>query len=107
MIMEYCSICQKEIEREEPVILTMGGFAHPRYLCDACAALIDQASLDKDYERITEAMDRLGALLAKNDDEDYAVIETMESIMLSARVRADAIRDGKYDFSRRERGRGL
>lgn len=100
--MEYCSICQKGIEKEEPVILTMGGFAHPRYICDECAALIDQASLAKEYDTITEAMDRLGALLAKNDDEDYAVVETMEDIMLAARVRADAIRDGKYDFSRDE-----
>ena len=78
--MKSCSICKAPIESENPSVLTMGGYGNPRYVCECC---------DGDH-------------LARIGCEDNAVIKTMEEMVRGATARAEAIREGTYDFSEDE-----
>ena len=52
--MENCCICNKNIDREDAPVLSMGGAGIPRYLCEECEALLDAATLSKSYEEAGE-----------------------------------------------------
>ena len=93
-----CSICNVKIDSEEPAILTMGGFGYPRYLCDECAADLDEASLGRDESCIAAAMDRIGKKMLVSDP-DRQTYTTVTGLMALAHDRALKIRDGSYDFS--------
>ncbi len=97
--MKSCSICKARIEEENPSILTMGGYANPRYACCACDALFEKMLLSRETQEALEAMKTVGDHLARNGCEDNAVIKVVEKMMKDAAKRAEAIRDGSYDFS--------
>ena len=94
-----CCICQAEVDSKIASILTMSGYGNPRYLCADCEALVDTATLGDDYEKIMEAMDRLGKTLADNDKGDTSVFDALTDIFAAAGERAEKIREGSYDFS--------
>ena len=93
-----CAICNAHIDAEEPKILSMGAYGTPRYMCDVCAADIDEVTLGRDYDRIAEAMERVGKKLAETNP-DRGTFNTVNVIMQSSAERAKLIKDGEYDFS--------
>ena len=96
--MARCCICDRAIEREDAPVLSMGAVGNARLLCDECAALLDTATLGKNIDEITAAMDKIGKIMA-DGDPDGVTLETVSEIMLAAGERAKAIKDGNYDFS--------
>ncbi len=98
MKMKQCAICDKHLECEEPKILTIGGYGTPKYLCDECAEDIDIATLDRDYDNIAAAIERLGNKMS-SFDPDGVTYKTVSSIMKSSADRAKQIKDGTYDFA--------
>ena len=96
--MEKCCICNKEIEREDPAVLAMGGAGIPRYLCDDCEALLDSATLSRDYDEAGAAIGRLSKLMA-DGDPDPVTYTIVSQILLKSSDRAVAIKEGKYDFA--------
>ena len=96
--MSKCAICNAIIEAEEPKILSMGAYGTPRYMCDECAVDIDEVTLGRDYDRIAEAMERVGKKLAETNP-DKGTFNTVNVIMQSSAERAKLIKDGSYDFS--------
>ena len=104
--MKSCSICKSEIESENPSILTMGGYGNPRYVCENCDAQIERMLLSREPAEVQDAMRILGEHLSRIGCEDNAVINTMEDMTKRATARAEAIREGTYDFSEDEADEG-
>ena len=106
--MAKCCLCERPIEREDAPVLSMGAVGNARLLCDDCAKLLDTATLSKDIDEITAAMDKIGKNMASSDP-DGVTLETVSQIMYEAGERAKAIKDGSYDFSLddEEGGEGL
>lgn len=96
---KVCSICRSVTDNPEAPILTIGGFGTPRYLCDACAADIDTATLGKDYDTIVAAMDRIGSEMTAKGVDDPVTLECLEDLLTDAAKRATLIKDGSYDFA--------
>lgn len=105
--MEYkkCAICSAIIENEEPAILSIAGSGYVRYLCDGCAADMDEATLGRDFSSIEAAMDRIGKHLG-DSKPDNGTFKIVSGIMKRAADRAKAIRDGSYDFALDEEDSG-
>ena len=97
--MHYCSVCQKDFDCETPSVLTMGRSMTPRYICPECEALMDQALCERDVTLAREAIAALGARLAASDSDDAPVILAVTSHLDAAKVRANAIERGEYDFT--------
>lgn len=96
---KVCSICRKSIDREDAPVLTMGHFGNPRLLCPDCEVLIDTALKSKNAQSAEEAMAKLGETVGDKSVDDDAVIEAVEEIFKTATERAQAIKDGTYDFA--------
>ena len=96
--MAKCCLCGRNIEREDAPVLSMGSVGYARLLCDDCAALLDTATLGREVDEITAAMDKIGQTMA-NGDPDSVTYETVVEIMSSAGERAKAIKEGTYDFA--------
>jgi len=96
--MSKCCICCKEIEREDPAVLAMGGAGIPRHLCDDCEALLDTATLSRDYDEAGAAIGKLSKMMAENDP-DPVTYSMVNGLLLNASDRAVAIKEGKYDFA--------
>lgn len=94
-----CSICLSPIDRENAPILAISGAGVPRCLCDACANDIEVAGYDREYDNITEAMDRISKNLSEHGIDDPLTLSTMTALMKRAAARAELIQDGEYDFS--------
>jgi hypothetical protein len=95
--MARCCLCNAEITNDDAPVLTMGGAGNPRYLCENCAALIDNATLGDNYDEIKGSIEKLGTLLTAQE-HDYRTTETLTEILDSASKRAQLIRVGEYDF---------
>ena len=93
-----CCMCCKNIEREDAPVLAMGAVGNPRLLCDECAALLDTATLGRDFTEIEAAMDKISGIMAKNDP-DGVTYSIVSDLMINASDRAKEIKDGTYDFS--------
>jgi hypothetical protein len=100
--MKNCSICKAPIEDENPSILTMGGYGNPRYVCGCCDEEMERMLYSRETSEIQTAMKILGDHLARIGCEDNAVINTMEEMFARATARAEAIREGSYDFAEDE-----
>lgn len=95
---KYCSICKGEAP-EDASILTVGRLGYPRYLCEECDRLLADATTEKTYEAISRAFDDLGARIAAGNIDDEIVSDAITEILGKARERAEAIKDGSYDFA--------
>lgn len=100
--MKSCSICKAPIESENPSVLTMGGYGNPRYVCECCDGELERMLHSREPAEVQDAMRVLGDHLARTGCEDNAVIKTMEEMIRGATARAEAIREGTYDFSEDE-----
>ena len=98
----YCSLCMSRIEAEDAPTLTISGAGVARCLCDNCARDIETASTAKEYDAISEAMDRLSASIAENNIDDSVALAAMDDILKHAAARATFIQAGNYDFSKDE-----
>ena len=96
--MSSCCICNRKIERDDPAVLAMGGAGIPRYLCDDCEKLLDDATLSTDYDTAGAAIGKLSKLMADGDPDPvtYAIVK---GILLKSSNRAVAIKEGTYDFA--------
>lgn len=96
--MEKCCMCHKNIEREDAPVLAMGGAGIPRYLCDDCEALLDAATLSRDYDEAGAAIGKISKLMADGDPDPvtYAIVS---QLLLKSSDRAVAIKEGTYDFA--------
>lgn len=98
----YCSVCLKPIEGEDAPILTISGAGVARCLCTECAEDVETASCAREYDKISEAMDRLAANLSEKNIDDSVTLAAMDDILKHAAARATLIKAGKYDFSKDE-----
>ena len=96
--MDKCSICNSEINCDEPAILTMGAYGNPRYICEECSQDLDTVTLGKDVSDISSAMERIGKKMAASDP-DKQTYTTVTGLMAIAHDRAQKIKSGEYDFS--------
>ena len=96
--MDKCSICNSEINCDEPAILTMGAYGNPRYICEECSQDLDIVTLGKDVSDISSAMERIGKKMAASDP-DKQTYTTVTGLMAIAHDRAQKIKSGEYDFS--------
>ena len=97
--MKKCSLCAKRFDKEEPEILTVGSYGVARYLCDDCAALLDKMMLSTDVSEIKEGYDAVVEKMLDGPLIDESANETLQNMLVSAKERAEAIRNGTYDFS--------
>ena len=97
--MKKCSLCTKRLEKEEPQILTVGSYGVARYLCDECAALLDKMTLSTEISDIKEAYDAVVEKMLYGPLIDESANETLQNMLVSAKERAEAIKNGTYDFS--------
>ena len=97
--MRNCSICEAHITEENPEILSMGGYGNPRYLCTECAETIERMTAGVEYDEIRLATSRIGEKMTAANVDDPVVIRTVGELMAAAKERAEAIREGTYDFS--------
>ena len=95
---KHCSICMKDVERDDLPVLTMGAGV-PRLLCEECAALMDTATMGKDYDAIKSAMDEITAKMSAAGIDDRLTVETVTLTFGVAAERAVAIKEGKWDFA--------
>lgn len=95
----HCALCGRIPECEEPAILALGKYGHPRHLCEECEAELDTATLGRDYNELVEAIDRLGKKATTFGKDDTITVNTMRALLLKAAKRAAAIKDGEYDFA--------
>ena len=95
--METCSICGKEITREDAPVLTISGYGHPRYLCDECSGEMDVAISSRDPEEIEANIKTLGEKMNSCND-GYATSAMYEFISVAGE-RLVKIKEGNYDFA--------
>ena len=96
--MSKCCICEKNIEREDAPILTLGGAGYARLLCDECDAELTAATTSHDADEIKAAINSLGGKMS-NSDPDHLTYSLLSQILLKATDRGLAIKEGRYDFA--------
>ncbi len=96
--MKTCALCRKEFEKDEPAVLTMTALGNPKYLCEDCERDLDEATLSHEPKAISEAIERIGAKLVRENNSDKLVLDTVDNIISGARERAELIESGDYDF---------
>jgi hypothetical protein len=96
--MNKCCICDKNIEREDAPILTMGGAGYARLLCDECDAELQAATASRDVNEIKTSINSIGNKMA-NTEPDIVTYNLVSSILMKATERGIAIKDGTYDFA--------
>ena len=95
----FCCVCRRSVNDENNAALTMGAFGKPKILCHECEALIDSAQGAHEYEEISDACQKLGEALTRGNTADTQVIDLVSEIINDSMKRAEAIKDGSYDFS--------
>ena len=98
-VRKICSTCLRRIENDDAPVLTMGAYGTPKLLCDDCAALVDTITLGKDYDEISDAMQKLTGRMSASNVDDRFTIATVTEILSDSAVRAQQIKDGTYDFA--------
>ena len=94
----FCALCGRIPEAEEPAVLTMGRYGHPRHLCEECEAQMDTANLGRDYDEIVDAIDILGKKATGFAASDDVTLNVMRAFLMRAAKRAADIKSGNYDF---------
>lgn len=94
-----CCICKNILEADTAAILTISGYAVPRYICSECEQDFDTVTSGTEPADIYAAMERLGNKVFMSGTDDETVIAEVKQIMDSAKERADKISEGNYDFT--------
>ena len=93
---KHCVICKRPIEKEDPAILTMGGYGVPKCICEECENTIDLMNESLDSDEVREQCRKLGEALTSGDTGDESVINAVNAIIAEASDKADRIDDGSY-----------
>lgn len=93
-----CALCLSPVDIENAEILTMGAYGTPKLLCDECSCQMNSATRGKEYSEIIEALDTLTAKISSANIDDRRVLETVNGLFNDAAQRANAIKEGTYDF---------
>ncbi len=99
--MDNCVICGAKPDTETAAVLEMSAYGTPKYICGSCASDLDIATSSKEPEEILQATARI-AKKAGDYDVSGRTFVSIEAILASASERAQAIKDGSYDFSEDE-----
>ena len=100
MSSKNCSTCLARINEEtDAPVLAMGAYGTPKLLCDECASLIETITLGKDYDEISESMERLTKKMSAANIDDRVAVATVTKILSESAERAQLIKEGVYDFS--------
>ncbi len=94
-----CATCLTKVDDENASILTMGAYGTPKCLCEDCAALVETMTGGREYDAITSAMDALTEKMSKANIDDRVTVATVTELLADSARRAEAIKDGTYDFS--------
>ena len=100
-----CSICKREIDMENAPIIAMGGFGHPRCICDECANKLDVMNTSLDVEEIKATMKDIADTMASNNDDDMVAHNAVKVILMEAGARIEKIKSG--DLTEEEAGEEL
>ena len=76
----------------------MSGFGNPRYICDDCESDLDFATLSREPEVISEAIEKIGKKMQDANNDDKLILETVTGIIDAATERGEMIKNGIYDF---------
>ena len=99
MARKSCSICLSPITNEEAPVLTMGAYGTPKLLCDECAAEIENMTRGTDYDSIVASMDEISHRMSESNVDDRVTMTAVTDMLVDSAKRAQAIREGTYDFS--------
>ena len=80
----------------------MSGFGNPRYLCEECEKDLDDATLSREPETISEAIEKIGKKIQAANNDDALILKTVSEIIDGATERGEMIRNGVYDFENDE-----
>lgn len=100
--MDNCAICKRKIESEEPAVLTMSAFGRPLHICEECEKDLDDATLSKDPEVISAAIENVGKKIKDSNNDSKLVLDAVSEIIENATERGEMIRNGVYDFENDE-----
>ena len=89
-----CSICGREIDMENAPIIAMGGFGHPRCICDECADKLDVMNTSLDAEQIRAVMKDIADTMANNNGDDMVAHNAVKVILMEAGARVEKIENG-------------
>ena len=99
---KLCAVCKRKVDSESAAILTLGGYANAKYLCDACDGDMAIATRSRDCAEISEAMDRITKKMSGAGVDDKLSLKTVSDLLAEAKERAEKIKLGEYDFAREE-----
>ena len=94
---KLCSLCKKCVDSESAPILTIGGYGNPKYICEDCAADIEEVSSGIDVDSVKAAMARVADNMSVANVDDKTVLETVAEIYADAKDRIEKIESGSYD----------
>ena len=97
-----CSICKKSINADTAPIIAMGGFGHPRCICDECAEKLDIMNNSIDIAEIKSAMNYIAETMANNPTDDMVAHNAVKVILIEAGARIKKLEDGTYVDSENE-----
>ena len=80
----------------------MSGFGNPRHICEECEADLDEATLSREPEIISAAIERIGKKIKTANNDDELILSSVSDIIENATERGEMIRNGVYDFENDE-----
>ena len=80
----------------------MSGFGHPRYICEECERDLDDATLSREPEIISSAIEKIGKNIQAANNDDALILKTVSDIIDGATERGEMIKNGVYDFENDE-----
>ena len=97
-----CAICKRAIDMENAPIIAMGGFGHPRCICDGCADKLDIMNTSSEPEEIKAAMRYIADTMANNTDDDMVAHNAVKVILMEAGARIEKIENGTLEEDKEE-----
>lgn len=80
----------------------MSGFGNPRHICEECEKDLDEATLSREPEVISAAIERIGKKIKAANNDDGLILATVSEIIENATERGEMIKEGVYDFENDE-----
>ena len=99
---KLCAVCKRKVDSESAAILTLGGYANAKYLCDECDGDMEIATRSRDVAEISDAMDRITKKMSAAEIDDKLSLKTVSDLLAEAKDRAEKIKLGEYDFAKEE-----
>lgn len=99
---KLCAVCKKKVDSETAAILTLGGYANAKYLCEECDSDMEIATRSRDCSEISSAMDRITKKMSDAGIDDKLSLKTVSELLSEAKERAEKIKLGEYDFAEEE-----